>query len=177
MKVVISTHFDIAHPVMFIKMGENKLNGLVDNFAGVFTSYTAGRNKNIPVYFTNYEELDYDGAIDVATKIDKETFVIVVDTVKETDLHGETASIANIYNFDINLIKQKLSGKVYYFDTPFEPKEDETFIYGQRFHFKTLYFGIPTPGDYHDINNYCSLEKIDAATKLLEELIEIIKTL
>ena len=40
MNVVISAHMDLARPAMFIKMDEKNLLGLVDNFAGVFASYS-----------------------------------------------------------------------------------------------------------------------------------------
>jgi hypothetical protein len=65
MNIVLSAHFDLAHPVMSIHLDSEKLTGLVDNFAGVFVSYQASRKTGVPVYFTNYEELDYDGTISV----------------------------------------------------------------------------------------------------------------
>jgi hypothetical protein len=62
MKIIISAHMDLARPVMSIQMDDKNLSGLVDNFAGVFASYQASRKTGITVHFTNYEELDYDGA-------------------------------------------------------------------------------------------------------------------
>ncbi len=49
MKIVLSAHFDLARPVMSIKMDDKHLLGLVDNFAGVFVSYQASRKAGVPV--------------------------------------------------------------------------------------------------------------------------------
>jgi hypothetical protein len=66
MKIILSAHMDLARPVMSIKMDSKNLLGLVDNFAGLFASYQASRKTGATVHFTNYEELDYDGADAVA---------------------------------------------------------------------------------------------------------------
>lgn len=97
MKVILSAHMDLARPVMLIKMDDKNLLGLVDNFAGVFASYQASRKTGVIVHFTNYEELDYDGADAVAKQLDKDTIVLVVDTILESETKGKSASITNAY--------------------------------------------------------------------------------
>ncbi len=173
MKIILSAHFDLAHPVPSVKLGGGKLTGLVDNFAGVFVAYQANRRTNVPVYFTNFEENGFGGAIDVAKKLDKEsTLVIVVDTVKESDLPaGRIASVANVYNIDVQGLKKKFGGKVFFFEELFEPTEDETWIYGHRFGFAAFYFGIPIPKDYHATDSEVSLKTIDAATDVLVDIV------
>ncbi len=175
MNIILSAHFDLAHPVMCIRLNSEKLSGLVDNFAGVFASYQVSRKTGVPVYFTNYEELDYDGAISVAEKLDKETIVIVVDTIKESDISGKGASIANVYDLDVSGIKETLRESVHYIEGLFEETEDETWIYGHQFGLKTLYFGIPIPGEYHSVDNAILLEKIDNAAEILGKLVSYLQ--
>ena len=62
---------------MSMKLDEGKLLGLVDNFAGVFVAYQVHRKIGTPVYLTNYEELDYRGAIDVARRLDKKHTLVI----------------------------------------------------------------------------------------------------
>ena len=173
MQVVLSAHFDLAQPVRHMKLADGKLSGLVDNFAGVFVAYQANRRIDVPVYFTNFEENGFGGAIDVAKKLDKEnTLVIVVDTVKKSDLPtGTVASIANVYNLDVQGLKNTFGKSVHFFEELFEPTEDETWIYGHKYGFSTFYFGIPIPKDYHAIDNDVSLKTIDAATEILVKII------
>ena len=100
MNIVISAHFDLARPVMSIKMDNQKLLGLVDNFAGLFVAYQVSRKIGTTVYFTNHEESNFGGAIDVAKSLGKSnTFVIVIDTILEKDIKGKPISIANAYGF------------------------------------------------------------------------------
>jgi hypothetical protein len=176
MKVVLSAHFDLSHPVMNILMDKEKLKGLVDNFAGVFTSYDAGRKTGTPVYFTNYEEMDYDGAIDVAKKLDKDTFVIVVDTIKNSDIKEKKVSITNVYKFDTSEMKKKFSSKINFIDGFFEETEDESFIYGKKFGFKAMYFGVPIPKTYHEIDNEVKLKIIDETSVILQKVIEFLRS-
>jgi hypothetical protein len=178
MRIVISTHFDLARPVMSIKLDSEKLSGLVDNFAGVFASYQASRKTGVEVYFTNYEELEYDGANDVAAKLDKEnTIVIVVDTIKASDARGFPASIANVYRIDMTELKSKLSDRINFIDKPFEPTEDETWMYGKTHGLKTLYFGVPISGEnYHATDNDALLSQIDKASEILIDVINILST-
>jgi hypothetical protein len=172
MNIVISAHFDLARPVMSIKQDQESLSGLVDNFAGMFVTFQASRKTGVPVYYTNYEELEYDGAIDVAQSLDKKTtLVIVVDTILEKDISGKTASITNVYNLDTTPLKNALKDKIHFIDGYFEETEDETWIYGKRFGFKTLYFGVPIPNDYHTTDNRITLKAIDEASKVLTDLI------
>ena len=175
MKVILSAHFDLSHPVMNISIDQKNLKGLVDNFAGVFASYDVGRKTGIPVYFTNYEEVDYDGAIDVAKKLDKDTFVIVVDTIKESYTKGKKASITNVYNFDTSELKKKFFSDIHFIDGFFEETEDETFIYGKRFGFKAMYFGIPVPKTYHEVDNEVKLQVIDETSEILQEVINFLR--
>ncbi len=171
MKVIISVHFDLAHLVPYIAMNDGKLHGLVDNFAGVFTVYSASRTTNVPVYFTNQEETDYTGAIEVAEILPKDTFVIVVDTIKQSDIQGAVASITNVYHFDTSLLKRLFTSRIHFIDGFFEETEDETYIYGKKFGLKTMYFGVPIPHDYHATDNTCDLRTVDVASKILEEVI------
>jgi hypothetical protein len=107
MNVVISAHFDLARPVMSIKMDKQKLLGLVDNFAGLFVAYQVSRKIGTTVYYTNYEELECDGAIDVAKSLDKSnTFVIVIDTILEKEIKGKPVSIANTYGINVKDLKK-----------------------------------------------------------------------
>jgi putative aminopeptidase FrvX len=172
MKIVISAHFDLAHPVMAIKLDKSHVNGLVDNFAGMLAAYQASRRTGVEVYFTNFEELEYDGAIDVAKKLDKDTIVIVLDTIKETDIMGKKVSLANVYGFETDKLKIEFETEVHFIDGYFEETEDETWIYGKKFGLKTCYFGIPIPNDYHDVDNTVSLQTIDQTADILVRVIQ-----
>jgi hypothetical protein len=180
MTISISAHFDLAHPVMSIALDKEKLTGLIDNFAGMFVSYQASRKTGVKTYFTNFEELEFDGAIDVAKKLDKENdIVIVVDTIKESDCNKKPAFISNCYHFPTELIeemKKQFAEKIHVVDGYFEPTEDETYIYGKKFGLKTFYFGVPIPNDYHDTNNQFSIEKLDEVSEILVELITWLKS-
>lgn len=174
MNIIISAHMDLARPVMSIKMDDKNLLGLVDNFAGLFASYQASRKTGTTVHFTNYEELDFDGADAVAKSLDKDILVFVVDTILEKDIEGKSASITNAYGLEPywNELKEKFSNKIHFIDGLFEEKEDETWIYGNRYKLKTFYFGVPIPGDYyHSTELTVNLETIDKTTNLLIELI------
>ncbi|OGK24117.1 hypothetical protein A3C25_05400 [Candidatus Roizmanbacteria bacterium RIFCSPHIGHO2_02_FULL_38_11] len=183
MKIVLSAHFDLARPVMSIKMDDKNLLGLVDNFAGIFTSYQASRKTGIPVYFTNYEELEFDGAVDVAKSLDKDTLVIVVDTT--IDAEDKPAYIGNVYGFSTEPLKKLFSDRIFFKDGMYEKTEDETVIYGAKYGLKTFYFGVPIPnphaglqkpfpkpGSYHTTDNKISLEAIDKVSSVLVDLIE-----
>lgn len=186
MKIVISAHFDLARPVMFIYMDDQNLNGLVDNFAGVFVAFQASRQTKTPVYFTNFEELEYDGADKVASGLDKDTLVIVVDIT--TDAEGKDAYMGNVYGFTTDELKKKFSERILFKDGMYEETEDESYIYGGKYGLKTFYFGVPIPnpfennknifpkpGPYHVDNNKIELRAIDNATAVLVELIEWFK--
>lgn len=179
MKVVISAHMDLARPAMFIKLDEKDLLGLVDNFAGVFASYQASRKLETHVYFTNYEELDYDGAETVAKSLNKDTLIIVVDTILEGDIKGKAASLTNAYGIDksnLDKLKTKFDDKIHFIDGLFEETEDETWIYGHKHGLKTFYFGVPIPGTYyHSTENKVSLDVIDKTTEVLIEVINWFK--
>ena len=183
MQIVISAHFDLARPVMSINMDDKNLLGLVDNFAGVFVAYQASRKTGIPVYFTNFEELEFDGAENVAKSLEKDTLVIVVDTTM--DAEGKPAYIGNVYGFATDQLKKLFEDKIFFKDGMFEETEDETIIYGRKYGLKTFYFGVPIPNPnagiknpfpkpdkYHTTDSKVSLETIDKASAVLIELIE-----
>lgn len=183
MKVVISAHFDIARPVMSIDMDDKNLLGLVDNFAGVFVAYQASRKTGTPTYFTNYEELEFDGAEDVAKRLDKDTIVIVVDTTM--DAENKDAYIGNAYGIPTDKLKEVFSDRILFKDGMFEETEDETIIYGGKYGLKTFYFGVPIPnpnegienpfpkpGAYHTTDNKISLNAIDKASAVLVDLVK-----
>jgi hypothetical protein len=187
MKIVLSAHFDLARPVMSIKMDDKYLIGLVDNFAGVFVSYQASRKTGVPVYFTNFEELEFDGADDVAKSLDKDTLVIVVDTTQ--DAEEKPAYIGNAYGIDTAELKEKLGDTVLFKDGMHEELEDETIIYGGKYGLKTFYYGVPMPnpnanipnpfpkpGSYHLTNNQIALDAIDKSTEILIQLIQHLQT-
>ncbi len=173
MNIVISAHFDLARPVMSIKMDNQKLLGLVDNFAGLFVAYQVSRKIGTTVYYTNYEEVGYDGAIHVAKSLDRSnTFIIVIDTILEKDIKGKPVSITNAYGFDTKVLKKDFKDKVDFIDGYFERTEDETYIYGKKYKFKTFYLGIPIPKKYHATNNSILLSNIDRATEITIEIIK-----
>lgn len=172
MKVALSTHFDLSHPVMYMRLNPAGLHGLVDNFAGVFVSYNASRETGVELYLTNYEEIDYDGAIEVAKTLPKEIFVIVVDTVTEV---RKDAYIGNVYGLDVKPFISRFADQIEFRSEHFEETEDETFIFGQKSNLKTLYFGVPIPKTYHDLDNMISMEAMNKASELLRELINWIK--
>ncbi len=175
MKILLSAHMDLARPVMSIRMDDKKLLGLVDNFAGVFAAYQASRKTGIPVEYTNFEELEFDGAEAVARSLDKETLVIVVDmTTEPTD--GKKGYIGNLYGIDINELKDKFSKQIRIREDYFEATEDETIIYGKKYGLKTFYYGITIRPKYHDPDNSITLEEIDKASEVLVDLINWYKT-
>ncbi len=174
MKIILSAHMDLARPVMSIKMNDKHLNGLVDNFTGIFASYQASRKTGVTVHFTNFEELDYDGADAVAKSLDKDTLVFVVDTILEKDVNGKVASITNAYGIQKywDELKVKFSDEVHFIDGFFEETEDETWIYGNRYKLKTFYLGIPIPGPYyHSTELTVQLTSIDKITEIIVKLI------
>lgn len=175
MKIVLSAHIDLARPVMSIKLDDKNLLGLVDNFAGIFVAYQTSRKTGVSVYLTNYEELDYDGADNVAKSLDKETLVIVIDAILEKDINDKIASITNAYGLNQawDTLKERFSSKIHFIDGFFEKTEDETWIYGNRYKLKTFYFGVPIPGTYyHSTDLTVSIEEIDKATDCLVDVIE-----
>jgi putative aminopeptidase FrvX len=179
MNIVISAHFDLARPVMFIKMDNQKLLGLVDNFAGLFVAYQVSRKIGTTVYYTNYEELDYDGAIDVAKSLDKSnTFVVVIDTIQENETKkGKQVSIANAYGINRKELKKKFKKEVDFIGGNSGYDENETYIYGKKYGFKTFYLGIPIPKKYHATDNSVLLANIDRATKITVEIIKLLEKL
>lgn len=171
MKIILSAHIDLARPVMSIKMNDKNLLGLVDNLAGVFTSYQASRKTGVTVYYTNFEELEYDGAEAVAQSLDKEnTLVITVDVTTES-ANGKEGYIGNLYGINVEELKKVFGNRVRIREDYFEATEDETIIYGKKYGFKTFYFGINIQLNYHDINNSIALSEIDKASILLIDLI------
>jgi putative aminopeptidase FrvX len=178
MEIIMSAHMDLARPVMSIKMDANNLEGLVDNFAGVFVAYQASRKTGIPVHFTNFEELDYDGAEAVANSVSKDALVIVVDTILERDTNGKNATIANVYGMENYLgeLKSRFENNIHFIDGLFEETEDETWIYGHKYNLKTFYYGVPIPGNYyHSTELKVPLASIDSISKVLVEVIEYFK--
>ena len=170
MKIILSAHIDLARPVMSIKMNDTSLLGLVDNLAGVFTAYQASRKTGIAVEFTNFEELEFDGAEAVARSLGKETLVIVVDVTTEP-ANGKEGYIGNLYSINVNELKEKFENRIRIREEYFEPTEDETIIFGKKFGFQTFYFGIPIRPKYHDVDNSISLSDIDKAANLLVDVI------
>lgn len=170
MKILLSAHMDLARPVMSIKMDDKNLLGLVDNFAGVFASYQASRKTGISVEYTNFEELEYDGAETVAKTLDKDTLVIVVDTTTEPT-NGKEGYIGNLYGINTEELKKEFGNRIRIREDYFEATEDETIIYGKKYGFKTFFYGITIQPEYHDPHNNITLEEIDKASHLLVDLI------
>ncbi len=170
MKILLSAHMDLARPVMSIKMDDKNLLGLVDNFAGVFAAYQASRKTGVLVEYTNFEELEFDGAEAVAHSLDKDTLVIVVDTTTEPT-NGKEGYIGNLYGIDIEELKSRFGNRIRIQEDYFEATEDETIIYGKKFGFKTFYYGITIRPEYHDPDNSISLAEIDTAARVLVDLI------
>ncbi|MBI4032922.1 MAG: hypothetical protein HY377_00145 [Candidatus Blackburnbacteria bacterium] len=171
MKIVLSTHFDVAKPVSYIKLDDKNLLGLVDNFAGIFTAYQASRKTGTLIYLTNFEESPgYAGACKVAALLDKETLVIVVDTC--TDAERKAAYIGNAYKLNMTPLKKQFRDKILFKDGFYEQDMDETWIYGKKFGLKTFYFGVPVPKDYHDTDNKVALKTIDKAGGVLVQVIQ-----
>src|SRR5258708_28741689 len=132
MKIILSAHMDLARPVMWIEMDTHNLNGLVDNFAGVFASYQASRKTGATVYYTNFEELEFDGAENLAKALDKEnTLVIVVDTTTELT-EGKEGYIGNLYNIDVEDLKKNFEERVRIVKKNFKEKEDKTIIFAKN---------------------------------------------
>lgn len=161
---------DLARPVMSIRMDDTNLLGLIDNFAGVFAAYQASRQTGIPVEYTNFEELEFDGADAVAQKIDKDILVIVVDTTTEP-LDGKEGYIGNLYGVDVPALKKVFGTRVRIREDYFEATEDETIIFGKKYGFACFYYGISIRPNYHDPDNSITLADIDKASRVLVDLI------
>lgn len=175
MKVLLSAHMDLARPVMSIRMDDKSLFGLVDNFAGVFAAYQASRKTGVTVEYTNFEELEFDGAEAVARSLSKDTLIIVVDTTTEpTD--GKEGYIGNLYGIDVEELKKEFGKRIRIREEYFEPKEDETIMYGKKYGLKTFYYGITIRPEYHDPDNSITLAEIDKASKVLVDLVNWYKT-
>lgn len=170
MNIILSAHMDLARPVTSIRMDEKNLLGLVDNFVGVFAAYQASRATGVPVEFTNFEELEFDGAEAVAKKLDKDTLVVVVDTTTEpTD--GKDGYIGNLYGIDVKALQKEFGNRIRIREDSFEATKDETIIYGKKYGLKTFYFGITIRPHYHDPDNRIALTEIDKTTRILVDLI------
>ncbi len=115
----------------------------------------------------------------MAKALDKNTLVIVVDTILESDIKGKAVSITNAYGIDksdLDQLKEKFEDKIHFIDGLFEETEDETWIYGHKHGLKTFYFGVPIPGTYyHSTENKVSLDVIDKTTEVLMEVINWFK--
>jgi hypothetical protein len=118
MKIILSAHMDLARPVMSIALDGAGLHGLVDNFAGLFAAYQASRKTGVMVHFTNYEELDFDGADAVGKSLDKDTLVIVVDTILESEIQDKVVSITNAYGLEHvwHELKEQFAKDIYFID-------------------------------------------------------------
>jgi hypothetical protein len=174
MKVIISSHFDIAKPVKYVKVDKQGITGLVDNFPGVFAAYKASRQTGAELYLTNFEEKNLGGAIAVAKNIKKEKAVVIVVDVCTDEVGKKKAYIGNVYNFPIERLKKKFGREIFFRDGYFEPTEDETAIYGWDNKFPSFFFGLPIKGDYHDTDNKISNKDIDEATTILVKVINFI---
>lgn len=151
------------------------MSGLIDNFAGVFAAYKAAKETGIPLYLTNFEEVNLGGANQVAKdNKDKDSLMIVVDTC--TDAQDKKAYIGNAYYVDTRPLKEEFEKEIFFMDGFYEPKEDETAAYGWDSQYPTFFFGIPMNGQYHDLNNKLSLKSIDEATEVLIKVINWIKS-
>ncbi len=69
MQIVLSAHFDIAKPVPFINLADGTMQGLVDNFAGVFAAWEVHQKTGVPLSLTNFEETGMGGAREVAKQL------------------------------------------------------------------------------------------------------------
>ncbi len=172
MQIVLSAHFDIAKPVPYITLENGKLQGLIDNFAGVFVAYEASKKTGVPLYLTNFEETGFRGAKEVAKKIKKDTLVIVVDTTR--DAKDKDGLLGNVYNFTLPKV---FSSKLFVMPGYFEETEDETWVYGHEFSLPCFYFGVPIPHDldYHATDNkiYCS--ELNKSSKILIQTITLLQ--
>lgn len=175
MKVIISSHFDLAKPVKYIKLDKLNMTGLIDNFAGLFAAYKASRETGVELYLTNFEEKNLGGAIAVAKKIKKEKAVVIVVDACTDKVGDKKAYIGNVYNFSIDSLKKKFAKDIYFRDGYFEPTEDETAIYGWDNKIPCFFFGIPISGNYHDVDNKISNKRIDEVSSLLTEVINFIQ--
>lgn len=174
MKVILSSHFDIAKPVKYVKVDKQGIVGLVDNFPGIFAAYKASRETGADLYLTNFEEKNLGGAVAVSKKIKKEKAVVIVVDVCTDDTKGKKAYIGNVYNFPIDKLKKEFGKDIFFRDGYFEPTEDETAIYGWDCKLPSFFFGLPIKGDYHDTDNTISNKDIDAFTSLLIKVINFI---
>jgi hypothetical protein len=177
MKGIISSHFDIAKPVKFIKVDKEGMTGIVDNFAGVFAAYKASRKTGVELYLTNFEEKNLGGASAVSKIIKKEKAVVIVVDVCTDDVKGKKAYIGNAYNFPTEGLKKKFGKDIFFRDGYFEPTEDETAIYGWEDKMTSFFFGLPIKGKYHDTDNKISNKVIDEASDLLIKVINHIQKL
>jgi hypothetical protein len=175
MKVIISSHFDLAKPVKYIKSDKLGMTGLIDNFPGVFAAYRASRETGVDLYLTNFEEKNLGGAIAVTKKIKNEKVLVIVVDVCTDKVGNKKAYIGNVYNFSIESLKKKFAREIFFRDGYFEPTEDETAIYGWDNKIPCFFFGIPISGGYHDTDNKISNKNIDEATSILVKIINTVK--
>lgn len=171
MKILLSAHIDLARPVMSIRMDDKNLLGLVDNLSGVFASYQASRKTGVTVEYTNFEELEFDGAEAVARSLNKDTLVIVVDTTTEPT-NGKEGYIGNLYGINTEELIKEFGHRIRIRKDYFEATEDETIIYGKKYGFQTFYYGISIKPKYHDPDNSITLAEIDRASNVLVDLIK-----
>lgn len=177
--LIVSCHADTGFNNHSLIHQDDKYCGHLDNFVGVYgvmKAYFSGRitNNHTRIELTYGEETDMEGAKEVASTINKDDTVIIVDvtaTPTQKDLVIEKCKnpVMNDY------LTQTLTGLSYdlYSDCP-DPVScyDETDIYSQVTSY-CCFLGIPCiGGDYNAGQVLCRKQSVEAVAEAVCRLSE-----
>ena len=177
--LVISCHADTGFESHSLFHKDDNYYGHMDNFVGVYgvmKAYFSGRitNNHTRIELTYGEEIDMEGAKEVAKTINEQDTVIIVDvtaTPTSKDLVIEKCKNPVMKDY----LTQALDGLSYdlYADCP-DPVSccDETDIYSQVTPY-CCFLGIPCEGgDYNAGPVFCRKQSVEAVAQAVCQLSE-----
>lgn len=177
--LIISCHADTGFENHSLFHKDNNYHGHMDNFVGVYgvmKAYFSGRitNKHTRIELTYGEEIDMEGAKQVASTLNENDTVIIVDvTATPTSKDLVIEKCKNIIMKDF--LVEALNGLYYdlYADCP-DPVScyDETDIYSQVTSY-CCFLGIPCEGgDYNAGHVSCRKQSVDTLAEAVCRLSE-----
>ncbi len=177
--LIISCHADTGFENHSLFHKDNNYHGHMDNFVGVYgvmKAYFSGRitNKHTRIELTYGEEIDMEGAKKVASTLNENDTVIIVDvTATPTSKDLVIEKCKNIIMKDF--LVEALNGLYYdlYADCP-DPVScyDETDIYSQVTSY-CCFLGIPCEGgDYNAGQVSCRKQSVDTLAEAVCRLSE-----
>lgn len=177
--ICLIVHTDTVFDEHELELRSGEIWGTLDNIIGVmivFRLLSLIDGYDIPVFFTQVEEIDRRDSKSIAQTLDKNTIPIIVDVA---NVKGKfDCSLENIYRFSDTEIKDmksfiehRLGLRVKtkkYTGNPMD--EDDSWSFIEK-GFKTLSYTIPVQGDYHTASCSITVSQIERATQGLKWLL------